>query len=125
MLTLTFFGPLGEYATQARATGFRLCADATLRGHDNSVTATRVDGSWRVARRAFQQFECAGPVMVIVRRTASGRRTSMGPYASVRAGAALIWADGELLSLRVPGWATGCEAVHEVSLVDATPEGAS
>lgn len=122
MLRLTFYASLGQHAAQTRARSFRLCADATLRGHDNSLAATRVGGSWRVGGRSFRQFECAGPVRLIVRRTASDRPISMGPFRLVRAGAALIWGDDQLLSLRVPGWPAGRDAVYEVSLVDGARE---
>jgi hypothetical protein len=121
MLRLTFYASLGQHAAQARARSFRLCADATLRGHDNSLTATRVDGAWLLGRRSYRHFDCAGPVLLIVRRSASDPPISMGPFRLVRAGAALIWGDDELLSLHVPGWCAGRDAVHEVSLVDAVP----
>lgn len=119
MLRLTFYASLGEPAAQARARGFRLCADATLRSDDNSLAATRVNGSWLIGRRSFRRFDCAGPVMVIVRRTAA-HPISLGSFRLVRAGAALIWGDGELLQPRVPSWCAGDEDVHEVSLVDVS-----
>jgi hypothetical protein len=123
VLRLTFYASLGEPATQARAIGFRLCADATLRAQDNSLTATRTGGSWLVGGRSFRRFDCGGPVVLLVRRAASARPVRLGPFRLVRAGAALIWGDDQLLSLRVPGWGADRDAVYEVSLV-ATAEGA-
>ena len=102
---------------QARAIGFRLCADATLRAQDNSLTATRAGGSWLVGRRSYRRFDCGGPVMLVVRNGVAGRGKRLGPFRLVRAGAALIWGDDELLSLRMPGWGAGREAAYEVSLV--------
>jgi hypothetical protein len=124
VLTLTFHASLGEPAAQARAASFRLCADATLRAQDNSLTATRTAGSWLVARRSFRRFDCGGPVLLLVRAVPSARPFKLGPFLRVRAGAALIWGDDELLSLRVPGWSADCDAPYEVLLIasDAGPE---
>jgi hypothetical protein len=107
---------------QARAIGFRLCADATLRAQDNSLTATRAGGSWLVGGRPFRQFDCGGPVMLLVRRVPAARPVKLGPFRLVRAGAALIWGDDQLLSLRVPGWGADRDAVYEVSLVASPAE---
>ena len=101
---------------------FRLCPDATLRAQDNSLTATRAGGSWLVGRRAFRRFDCGGPVLLFVRRMASAHPIRLGPFRLVRAGAALIWGDDQLLSLRMPGWATDRDAVYDVLLVAATGE---
>jgi hypothetical protein len=122
VLRLTFHAFQGEHAVQARARSFRLCADATLRGHDNSLAATRVDGVWRLARRSFKWFDCAGPVFLIVRRTALDPPLSIGPFKLVRAGAALLWGDEELLWPRVPGWADGGGSFREVSFVETIPD---
>jgi hypothetical protein len=122
VLRLTFYTGRGEDAVHARSRSFRLCADATLRGHDNSLAATRVDGGWLLARRSFKRFDCVGPVLLIVRPTASDRVVSFGPFKLVRAGSALLWGDDELLWPRVPGWAAGGDTVHEVSFVEAEAE---
>jgi hypothetical protein len=125
VLRLTFYASLGEPAAQARAVSFRLCADSTLRAQDNSLTAMRTRGSWLLARRAFRQFDCGGPVMLLVRPAPSARLYSLGPFRMVRAGAALIWGDGELLSPRVPGWGADRDAPYEVLLVAASGEPAA
>jgi hypothetical protein len=122
LLRLTFYASLGEPATQARALGFRLCADATLRAQDNSLTATRAGGSWLVGGRSFRRFDCGGPVMLLVRQVSSAIPVRLGPFRLVRAGAALIWGDDELLSLRVPGWCADRASAYEVMLVAASAE---
>jgi hypothetical protein len=119
VLRLTFYAALGEGTLQVRAISFRLCADATLRAHDNSVAATRSKGSWLIARRPFRHFDCGGPVLLFARQTASTPAAVMGPFRMVRAGAALIWGDDELLAVRVPGSCPGPDASYEVSFVDA------
>jgi hypothetical protein len=119
MLRLTFHAALGDLAVQSRATYFRFCADATLRGPDNSLAATRVDGFWRIGQRLFRQMDCLGPVLLRVRRTPSAVPISMGPYNVVRAADGLMYGDDVCLSLRTPGWDSGLDACHEVSLLDA------
>jgi hypothetical protein len=119
VLRLTFYATCDQNAAQVRASRFRLCADSTLRANDNSLAATRVEGAWLIGRRSFRRFDCAGPVMLIVRRTARQRPITMGPFRMVRAGSALIWGDDELLSLRLPGWCGGEDAAWEVALVEA------
>jgi hypothetical protein len=120
VLRLTFYACRGGDAVQARSLSFRLCADATLRGHDNSLAATRVDGVWFLARRAFKRFDCVGPVVLLVRRTPSDPPLSIGPFKMVRAGATLLWGDDELLWPRVPGWGAGVDTVHEVAFVETS-----
>lgn len=121
MLRLTFSAALGQDAVQTRAKGFRLCADSTLRGNDNSLAATRINGFWFIGQRLFRQFECDGPVLLIVRKNVSDPPIPLGPFDRIRAGAALIWGDEELLWARVPGWSAGRDSIHEVSLIDVMP----
>jgi hypothetical protein len=83
---------------------------------------TRADGVWLLGRRSFKWFDCAGPVFLIVRRTALDPPLSIGPFKLVRAGAALLWGDDELLWPRVPGWADGGDAFREVSFVETIPD---
>lgn len=117
MLRVTFHAALGEASLQARAIYFRFCADATLRGPDNALAATRVDDCWLIGQRRFRQLDCAGPVYVRVRTTASATPICMGPYKLVTAAAGLMYADEVPLALHMPGWNGGRDACHEVSLL--------
>jgi hypothetical protein len=60
--------------------------------------------------------------MLLVRRAPSARPLRLGPFRMVRAGAALIWGDDELLSLRVPGWSADRDAAYDVLLIAASGE---
>ena len=122
MLILTFHAALGDSAIQSRATYFRLCADATLRGPDNALAATRFNDCWRVGQRLFRQMDCAGPVLLRVKRTPSAEPISMGPYKLVRSSGGLMYGDDVCLSLHTPGWNGKLDACHEVSLLDAAPK---
>lgn len=57
--------------------------------------------------------------MLLVRPARSAPVFRLGPFHMVRAGAALIWGDDQLLALRIPGWGANREAVYEVSLIAA------
>lgn len=120
MIRLTFHASLGEGVLQSRATFFRFCADATLRGPDNSLAATRVDDCWRIGQRLFREWNCIGPVLVRVRKTPAAVPISMGPYRLLRAAHGVLYGDEVCLSLRMPGWSDGVDACHEVALLDAT-----
>ena len=66
-----------------RGTYFRICADVTLRGPDNAVTANYSDGLWQVARMQHRILECRETVYLRV-TSSDGRRKSIGPYECVR-----------------------------------------
>ena len=77
--------------TFVRGTYFRICADGTLRGPDNAVTASYTGGIWQVARRQHRVLECRATIYLRV-TTSDGRRKHIGPYESLKV------ADGELFS---------------------------
>lgn len=91
MLTLVFRPSYGESLVLVRGTYFRICADATLRGPDNSVAASYVKGLWQLAHRQHRSFECSGPVYLRLTNR-DGRRERIGPYSFVKA------ADGAIFS---------------------------
>jgi hypothetical protein len=66
-----------------RGAYFRICADGTLRGPDNAVSATYADGLWELGHRRYAAFECKGPVHLRV-TGASTRRECLGPYDFVK-----------------------------------------
>ena len=83
MIILTFRAVRGETRTIVRAAFFRVCADRTLRGPDNSVAALYANGLWQLRRIPHRSFECEGEVYLRV-TDADGRHVSAGPYQSVR-----------------------------------------
>lgn len=83
MIILAFRAVRSESRTIVRGAYFRVCADRTLRGPDNSVAAVYATGLWQVRGRPHRSFECEGEVYL--RATDSdGRYVSAGPYQSVR-----------------------------------------
>jgi hypothetical protein len=83
MIILTFRPVRSESRTILRGVFFRICADRTLRGPDNTVAAVYANGLWKVANRAHRSFECEGEVYLRV-TDSDGRHVSAGPYQSVR-----------------------------------------
>lgn len=94
MLILTFRPVRGESRTIVRGAFFRLCADRTLRGPDNTVTATYTNGLWQLRQRPHRSFECEGEVFLRV-TDSDGRHASAGPYQAVRFSQGIIFS-GEI-----------------------------
>ena len=90
MIILTFRPLRGESRTIVRGAFFRICADRTLRGPDNTVTATYTNGLWHVRQRPHRSFECEGEVYLRVTES-DGRHVSAGPYQSVRFSQGIIF----------------------------------
>jgi hypothetical protein len=99
LITLTFRCLRGEGTTLARGAYFRICADATLRGPDNSVAARYSGHSWRLGHQDYSQFECTGPIYLRV-TDREARCEHIGPYEFIRA------AEGALFSRQ------GCLGTH-------------
>jgi len=91
VITLTFRALSNDSMIFVRGTYFRICADGTLRGPDNAVTANYSDGLWQVARTQHRILECRATVYLRV-TSSDGRRKSIGPYECVRV------AGGEIFS---------------------------
>ena len=90
MIILTFRPLRSESRTIVRGAFFRICADRTLRGPDNTVTATYTNGLWQVRHRPHRSFECEGEVYLRV-TDCDGRQVSAGPYQSVRFSQGIIF----------------------------------
>jgi hypothetical protein len=90
MITLNFSPAQNRSTVLVRATHFRICADGTLRGSDNSVAARYADGEWILANSRYGSFECAGPVYLRV-TDARGQRECLGPFDSVRMAAGAVY----------------------------------
>ncbi len=84
MITLTFRPIHGESPVLVRGTYFRICADATLRGPDNSIAASYCDGLWQLGPRLYRAFECGGPVYLRITNS-DGSHERIGPYEFVKA----------------------------------------
>jgi hypothetical protein len=121
MLTLAFrIGP-GEPSASSRATCFRFCADGTLRGGDNFIAATHTDNGWRLGHHLYREWECAGPVVVMGRRTARSHAVNLGPCERVRTISGKLY-DGDVgIGVCLPTWeASAAESWHEVVLLPVT-----
>jgi hypothetical protein len=84
LIVLIFRPVYGESPVSLRGTYFRICADATLRGPDNSVAASYYNGMWQLGRRQHRSFECCGPFYLRVTRP-EGSNERTGPYDFVKA----------------------------------------
>jgi hypothetical protein len=120
MIILTFRAVRGETRTILRGAFFRVCADRTLRGPDNTVAAVYANGLWQVRRQSHRSFECEGEVYLRV-TDSDGRQVSAGPYQSVRFSQGIIFS-GEV---RLGAHASydesdpGTGLLHSVTLLNA------
>jgi hypothetical protein len=84
-LIILNFRPLQNgSAILVRGGHFRICADASLRGPDNTVAARYLDGLWYLGHKRHVSFDCTGPIHLRVTNR-HGRRECIGPYDSIRA----------------------------------------
>ena len=78
------FRPLQQGSTLlVRGAHFRICADGTLRGPDNTISARYLDGLWYLGHRRHLSVDCAGPIILRVTNR-HGQRERIGPYDSIR-----------------------------------------
>ena len=92
MITLTFRALSNDSMIFVRGTYFRICADGTLRGPENTVAASYSGGFWQVARRQHRVLECSTAVYLRV-TTADGVRKNVGPYGFLRVTGGEIFAN--------------------------------
>jgi|SRR5690348_17084384 len=92
-----------------RGAYFRICADGTLRGPDNAVSATYADGLWELGHRRYTAFECKGPVNLRV-TGASTRRECLGPYDFVKVVHGSIFTHDSLLGAHAARGILGAQA---------------
>src|ERR1700749_1108461 len=85
LITLMFVPKRADATVLVRGAYFRICADGTLRGPDNAISATYADGLWELGHRRYTAFECKGPVHLRV-TDANTRRENLGPYDFVKGG---------------------------------------
>ncbi len=83
MITLTFRALNGDSVMLVRGAYFRICDDGTLRGPDNAVAGSYIDGLWQLGRRRHRTLECREAVYLRV-TTADGERECIGPYEGLR-----------------------------------------
>lgn len=122
ILTLTFCSRSGESRVYSRSPCFRLCADGTLRSGDNSVAASWLPAGWLVGGQVFRDFDCAGPVLLIVRRAAPGATARHGPFGGVRTFNGQLFAGDGGIDVFLPTAGAGTAPPwHEVMLLPAPP----
>lgn len=102
MITLTFRPLHGDTSTLARGAYFRICADGTLRGPDNAVTARYADRRWQLGQRHYREFECSGPIYLRV-TDREDNRECLGPYDFVRAAEGALFTHQACLGMHSPG----------------------
>ena len=92
MITLTFRPLSSGPVVLIRGIYFRICADKTLRGPDNAIAASYIDGLWQLGRKQHRTLECHEAVYLRV--TASdGQRECIGPYESLRVAGGAIFSN--------------------------------
>jgi hypothetical protein len=109
MITLSFRAMSGESMILVRGAYFRICADSTLRGPDNAVTASYSNGLWQLGRKQHRILECREAVYLRV--TASdGQRVCIGPYECLRVTGGAIFSNDAYLGAHTRGEARLPEA---------------
>jgi len=98
LITLTFRPVHGESPALVRGMHFRICADATLRGPDNSIAARYSERLWRLGTRQYRSFECGGPIYLRIMNS-DGNRERLGPYNFVKATEGAIFTQDSCLGL--------------------------
>jgi len=107
VITLTFRALSGESVILVRGAYFRICADGTLRGPDNAVTASYTDGLWQLPRkqlasRQHRMLECREPIYLRV-TTSDGQRDCIGPYEGLRVTGGAIFSNDTYLGAHTSG----------------------
>jgi hypothetical protein len=102
VITLTFRPLSGESVILVRGVYFRICADGTLRGPDNAVTASYIDGRWLLGRRQYRMLECREAVYLRV-TTSGGQREFIGPYESLKVAGGAIFSNDTYLGAHTCG----------------------
>jgi hypothetical protein len=119
-LIILSFRPLQDgSAIVVRGAHFRICADGTLRGPDNTIAARYLDGLWYLGHKRHTSFECTGPIHLRVTNK-YGRRERIGPYDSVRTANGAIFSGTNLLGVHAVRDEPGSELIdvwQEVSFL--------
>jgi hypothetical protein len=102
VITVAFRPLNGESVTLVRGTYFRICADGTLRGPDNAVTASYTAWRWQLGRRQHSMVECREAVYLRV-TNADGQRDCTGPYEALRVAGGAISSHDTYLGVHARG----------------------
>jgi len=102
VITLTFRPASGEAVILVRGAYFRICADGTLRGPDNAVTASYTEGVWQLGRRQHRTLECREAVYLRV-TTSDGQRECIGPYEGLRVTGGAIFSNDTYIGAHTRG----------------------
>ena len=118
MITLTFRPLSGESVILVRGAYFRICADGTLRGPDNAVTASYTDGIWQLGRKQHRMLECREAIYLRV-TTSGGQRECMGPYEGVKVTGGAIFSNDTFLGAHTHGEShlAGASIWREIALL--------
>lgn len=102
MITLTFRPLSDDSVILVRGAYFRICADGTLRGPDNAVTASYTDGIWQLGRRQHRTLECREAIYLRV-TTSGGQRECIGPYEGLKVIGGAIFSNDTFLGAHARG----------------------
>ena len=102
MITLAFRPLSGESVILVRGAFFRICADRTLRGPDNAVTARYTEGLWQLGRTQHRVLECRKTLYLRV-TTSEGQRECIGPYEDLRVTGGAIYSNDTFLGAHTRG----------------------
>lgn len=102
MITLTFRPLSSESVILVRGAYFRICADGTLRGPDNAVTASYTAGVWQLRRKQHRILECRDAVYLRV-TTSDGQRACSGPYECLKVTGGAIFSNDTYLGAHTRG----------------------
>ena len=102
MITLAFRALNGESVMLVRGAYFRICADGTLRGSDNAVAASYVNGLWQLGRRRHRTLECRDAIYLRV-TTLDGQRECIGPCEYLKVAGGEIFANNTYLGAHSHG----------------------
>jgi hypothetical protein len=98
-LIILSFRPLQNGSTiLVRGAHFRICADGTLRGPDNTISARYLDGLWYLGHTRHTSFDCTGPILLRVTHR-HGQRERIGPYDSIRTAYGTIFSGESCLGI--------------------------
>jgi hypothetical protein len=117
MLRVNFRSLSGDSPTLMIASCLRFSADGTLRGPDNSIVASCLDGCWKVGGRMHRELDCEGPVRVRLARRPGLPEAYLGPFTQLRTAGALLYGDGVCLKIGVPGRARSGTTDQEFTLL--------
>lgn len=118
MITLAFRPLSSESVVLVRGNYFRICADGTLRGPDNAVTASYAAGLWQLGRRQHRMLECREAIYLRV-TSSDGQRECIGPYECVKVTGGAFFSNDLYLGAHTRGesYLADAEIWREVALL--------